>query len=40
MSSRLESRRRWRGLISKQASSGLSIAEFCRRHVPMGQWGR
>lgn len=25
-------RERWRGVIESQAESGLSVAEFCRRH--------
>lgn len=37
-----ESRRRWQGLIAKQANSEQSVAEFCRRHgistVSFYQW--
>ena len=31
MSSRSDVRGRWRELVAEQATSGLSIAEFCRR---------
>ncbi len=29
---RSETRRRWQGIVKRQASSGLSVAEFCRQN--------